>query len=84
MSVHACSKQNLRIFQPCGVRTRLKVYHPPTKLTTCLPSCGLLVRAIELAMQTALSSPKMADVMADVANYTNIAPVMQVSEVVGS
>jgi uncharacterized protein (TIGR02118 family) len=36
------------------------------------------------AMQTALSSPKMADVMADVANYTNIAPVMQVSEVVNS
>ncbi len=35
------------------------------------------------AMQTALSSPKMADVMAAVANYTNIAPVMQVSEVVG-
>jgi uncharacterized protein (TIGR02118 family) len=34
------------------------------------------------AMQTALGNPKMADVMADVANYTNITPVMQVSEVV--
>ena len=34
------------------------------------------------AMQTALANPKMGDVMADVANYTNIAPVMQVSEVV--
>jgi uncharacterized protein (TIGR02118 family) len=34
------------------------------------------------AMQSALGNPKMADVMADVANYTNIAPVMQVSEVV--
>ena len=34
------------------------------------------------AMQAAFGNPKMADVMADVANYTNIAPVMQVSEVV--
>jgi len=34
------------------------------------------------AMQTALANPKMGDVLADVANYTNIAPVMQVSEVV--
>jgi uncharacterized protein (TIGR02118 family) len=34
------------------------------------------------AMQAALANPKMADVMADVANYTNIAPVMQISEVV--
>ena len=34
------------------------------------------------AMQQAFANPKMADVMADVANYTNIAPVMQVSEVV--
>jgi uncharacterized protein (TIGR02118 family) len=34
------------------------------------------------AMQTALANPKMGDVMADVANYTNIAPVMQVSEIV--
>ncbi len=33
-------------------------------------------------MQAAFANPKMADVMADVANYTNIAPVMQVSEVV--
>ena len=33
-------------------------------------------------MQEAFANPKMADVMADVANYTNIAPVMQVSEVV--
>ena len=36
------------------------------------------------AMQTALGSAQMPDVMADVANYTNIAPVMQVSEVVRS
>ena len=34
------------------------------------------------AMQTALANPKMGDVMADVANYTNIGPVVQVSEVV--
>jgi len=34
------------------------------------------------AMQGALGSPQMADVMADIPNYTNIAPVMQVSEVV--
>jgi uncharacterized protein (TIGR02118 family) len=35
------------------------------------------------AMQTAMTSPRMGEVMADVANYTNIAPVMQVSEIVG-
>jgi len=34
------------------------------------------------ALKGALGSPKMGDVMADVANYTNISPVMQVSEVV--
>jgi uncharacterized protein (TIGR02118 family) len=34
------------------------------------------------ALQGALGSPKIGDVMADVANYTNIAPVMQISEVV--
>jgi len=34
------------------------------------------------AMQAAFANPKMGDVMADVANYTNIAPVMQVSEIV--
>jgi uncharacterized protein (TIGR02118 family) len=34
------------------------------------------------AMQAAFGNPKMGDVMADVANYTNIAPVMQVSEIV--
>jgi uncharacterized protein (TIGR02118 family) len=34
------------------------------------------------ALQGALGNPKMGDVMADVANYTNIAPVMQISEVV--
>lgn len=34
------------------------------------------------AFQGAMASPQMADVMADVANYTNIAPVMQISEVV--
>ncbi|MEP7112805.1 MAG: EthD family reductase [Ilumatobacteraceae bacterium] len=33
-------------------------------------------------LQAALGSPQMGDVMADVANYTNIAPVMQISEVV--
>ena len=32
--------------------------------------------------QAALGAPGTAGVMADVANYTNIAPVMQVSEVV--
>lgn len=35
------------------------------------------------AFQGALGSPKTADVMADVANYTNIQPAMQVSEIVG-
>jgi len=34
------------------------------------------------AMQSAMASPQMADVMADIVNYTNIAPVMQVSEIV--
>jgi uncharacterized protein (TIGR02118 family) len=34
------------------------------------------------AFQAAVGSPKMGDVIADVANYTNIAPVMQISEVV--
>jgi uncharacterized protein (TIGR02118 family) len=34
------------------------------------------------ALQAALANPKMADVMADVPKYTNIAPVMQISEVV--
>jgi uncharacterized protein (TIGR02118 family) len=35
------------------------------------------------AFQAAMGSPKTGDVMADVANYTNIAPVLQVSEIVG-
>jgi uncharacterized protein (TIGR02118 family) len=34
------------------------------------------------AMQSALAGPKTPEVMADVANYTNISPVMQISEVV--
>lgn len=34
------------------------------------------------ALQGALNGPKVGDVLADVANYTNIAPVMQISEVV--
>ncbi len=34
------------------------------------------------AFQGALGLPATAEVMADVANYTNIEPVMQVSEVV--
>jgi uncharacterized protein (TIGR02118 family) len=34
------------------------------------------------AFHGALGSPKTADVMADVANYTNIAPVMQVADIV--
>ena len=33
-------------------------------------------------MQTAMGVPATGEVMADVANYTNIAPVIQVSEVV--
>ena len=33
-------------------------------------------------MQAAMGLPGTADVMADVANYTNIQPVMQISEVV--
>lgn len=34
------------------------------------------------SFQAAMGSPKTADVMADVANYTNITPVMQISEIV--
>ena len=34
------------------------------------------------AMGAALASPKTGEIMADVANYTNITPVMQISEVV--
>lgn len=34
------------------------------------------------ALQGALAGPQIGDIMADVANYTNIAPVMQISEVV--
>lgn len=34
------------------------------------------------AFQAALQSPGTADVMADVANYTTIAPEMQISEIV--
>ena len=34
------------------------------------------------ALQAAMGSPKMGEIMADVANYTNIAPVIQISEVV--
>jgi uncharacterized protein (TIGR02118 family) len=35
------------------------------------------------AMGEAMSAPGTADVMADVANYTTIMPVMQTSEIVG-
>ena len=35
------------------------------------------------AMQTAMAAPGTADVLADVANYTTIAPVLQTSEIVG-
>ena len=34
------------------------------------------------ALQAAIAAPGSADVMADVANYTSIAPVMQTSEIV--
>jgi uncharacterized protein (TIGR02118 family) len=34
------------------------------------------------SLQAAMGSPKMGEIIADVANYTNIAPVMQISEVV--
>lgn len=34
------------------------------------------------AFNAAMTSPLTGDVMVDVANYTNIAPVMQVSEIV--
>ncbi len=33
-------------------------------------------------MQAAMASPKIGDIRADVANYTNASPVMQVSEIV--
>ena len=35
------------------------------------------------AFQAAMGSPRTGDVMADVPNYTNITPVMQISEIVG-
>jgi uncharacterized protein (TIGR02118 family) len=35
------------------------------------------------AMQAALAAPGTGDVMADVANYTTITPVLQTSEIVG-
>ncbi len=34
------------------------------------------------AVQAAFASPKLGDIMADIANYTNTAPVMQTSEIV--
>ncbi|MFM2072401.1 MAG: hypothetical protein RLZZ623_2664 [Actinomycetota bacterium] len=34
------------------------------------------------AMDSAFTSPKMGDIMGDLVNYTNAAPVMQVSEIV--
>ena len=34
------------------------------------------------AFQGAMGSPLTGDVMADVANYTNITPVMQISEII--
>ena len=34
------------------------------------------------SLGAAMQTPKMGEIMADVANYTNIQPVMQVSEVV--
>ncbi len=34
------------------------------------------------ALNAAMAAPGTADVMADVANYTNITPVMQTSEIV--
>jgi uncharacterized protein (TIGR02118 family) len=34
------------------------------------------------AMQSSMASPETGKIMADVANYTNITPVMQVSEIV--
>ncbi len=33
-------------------------------------------------LQGAMGSPEIGDIMADVANYTNIAPVIQISEIV--
>ena len=35
------------------------------------------------ALQAAMGSPGTGDVLADVANYTTIAPVLQISEIVG-
>ena len=35
------------------------------------------------AMNAALGGPATAEIMADVANYTTIAPVLQTSEIVG-
>jgi uncharacterized protein (TIGR02118 family) len=34
------------------------------------------------ALQTAMASPGTGDVLADVANYTSIAPVLQTSEII--
>ena len=46
-----------------------------------IAACHIFLESMD-AMQAAMGLPGTADVMADVANYTNIAPVMQVSEVV--
>lgn len=35
------------------------------------------------ALQAAMGAPGTADILADVANYTDIAPVLQISEIVG-
>ena len=34
------------------------------------------------ALQSAMAGPRVGELMADVANYTNIAPVTQISEIV--
>ena len=35
------------------------------------------------AFQSAMASPRSGEALADVPNYTNITPVMQISEIVG-
>jgi uncharacterized protein (TIGR02118 family) len=60
----------------------------PTSTTVDKGIDGPYVAAVHMtfdsmdAFQAGLSSPLTGEVMADVANYTNITPVMQVAEVV--
>jgi uncharacterized protein (TIGR02118 family) len=46
-----------------------------------MASCHLYFPSLE-ALQAAMAGPKAGDAAADVPNYTNITPVIQISEVI--